>query len=114
MIKRGATRTVILVCGYAVKVPRLHSWRAFLNGLLANMTEREFAATGWPELCPVRFSLPGGWLIVMDRAFPLTDEQWASFDPEAFCCREKYAVPAEMKRSSFGLMSGRIVAVDYG
>lgn len=110
---RGATRAVLLTKRYAFKVPRLVSWRLFLSGLLANMQEREFARAGWPELCPVLFSLPGGWLVVMPRAAPLTDLEWAQIDmrwPE----RADYVVPVEMKRDSFGRLLSRIVAVDYG
>ena len=109
----GATRAVLLVGRLAVKVPRISTWRTFLNGLLANMQEREFARTGWPELCPVVFSVPGGWLLVMRRAEPLSDAEWCTVHPE-WADREEYAVPVEMKRDSFGVLDGRIVAIDYG
>jgi hypothetical protein len=124
-------------------------WDFLLRGLLSNMQEKRFAATGWPELCPVAFSLPGGLLIVMPRAAPLTDAEWKDIDYRALVTRgEGYAednfdawagswhqgdggqplhaiiignaepeagiVPAEYKRDSFGVMNGRIVAVDYG
>jgi hypothetical protein len=114
VIRRGSTRTVFLLGRYAVKVPRASTWRTFLNGLLANMQERGFAVTGWPELCPVLFSLPGGWIVVMRRARPLTDEEWFEFDPTGFVQRSDYCVPAEEKRDSFGMLDGRVVAVDYG
>ena len=98
----GATRAVILVGRWAVKLPRPTSWRLFLSGLLANMQEREFARTGWPELCPVLFSLPGGWLVVMPRAEPLTDGEWELLDimgtREKWPDRGDYVVPVEMKR----------------
>jgi hypothetical protein len=47
---------------------RLLSWKHFLYGLLANMQEAQFSKTSWPELCPVLWSLPGGFLVVMPRA----------------------------------------------
>ena len=47
---RGATRFVIITRRRAYKFPRLLSWRHFLWGLLANMQERQFGRTGWPEL----------------------------------------------------------------
>ena len=105
----GATRIVLLVGGYAVKLPRLNTWRTFLNGLLANMQEREFSLTGWPELCPVLFSFPGGWLVVMRRARPLTYCEFEAVDMRGFG-----GIPVEGKRDSFGWLDGRIVAVDYG
>jgi hypothetical protein len=152
----GAVRTVLLTRRHVFKIPgqwRLRHWRwwwdAFLRGLLSNMQERAFAAEGWPELCPISFSLAGGWLVVMPRARPLTDAEWTDFDYRAFVTRgdsyvednfdrragtwkpgdpgqplhalllgggepEAGLVPAEYKRDSFGVLDGRIVAVDYG
>jgi len=113
----GATRAVLLIGGLAVKIPRPTEWRLFLLGLLANMQERQFARTGWPELCPVLFSLPGGWLVVMPRASILTDEEWdriAYADIYSFANQQEYAIPVELKSDSFGWLNGRLVAVDYG
>lgn len=115
---RGVTRFVILTKRYAIKLPRFwwHNrfrWQMFLFGLLGNMQEREFASTGWPELCPVVWSLPGGWCVVMRRAEPLTedltDEQYRELVDH-----DDYHVPAEHKIDSFGWLGGRIVAIDYG
>ena len=113
--RQGITREVFLTRRYAIKIPKLkYGWHKFLCGLLANMQERQFAAAGWPQLCPVVFSLPGGWLVVMRRAEMLSDAEWAAFNPEAFCETDDYHVPAEFKQDSFGKLDGRIVAVDYG
>jgi len=96
-------------------VPKvIYGWHKFLCGLLANMQERQFAETGWPQLCPVVFSVPGGWLVVMRRAEMLSDAEWCCFDPKAFCETDDYVIPAEFKRDSFGKLDGRIVAIDYG
>jgi hypothetical protein len=113
-MKAGATRFVFLIGPWAVKVPRLSCWRLFLHGLLANLQERAFSRTGWFEICPVLWALPGGFLLVMRRAEPLTDAQWARFDYGDFVNDPEGHVPAECKQSSFGLLDGRIVAVDYG
>ncbi len=112
----GASRHVLLTRRYAFKFPNFRwGWRPFLNGLLANLQEREFGATKWPELCPITFSIPGGWLVVMRRAEMLTDDEWATFDAKKFCeGNDDYCVPAEYKRDSFGKLDGRIVAVDFG
>ena len=111
----GITREVFLIGQYAVKIPKMtYGWQKFLCGLLANMQEVTFSKAGWPELCPVVFSIPGGWLIVMKRARPLTDQEWWGFDPNTFVEPGEYVVPAETKRDSFGILDGRIVAVDYG
>lgn len=110
----GATRAVLLTGKLAWKVPRMSTWRTLLNGLLANMQEREFSRTGWPELCPVLFSLPGGWLVVMARCRPLDDAEWCYFEYELFTEHPDYTIPVEPKQDSFGWLDGRVVAVDYG
>jgi len=110
----GTTRVVILVGNLAVKIPALQEWRLFLLGLLANMQERKFWKSKWPELCPVLWSLPGGWVTVMKRATPLTREQYDNMDLEGWTDRGEYVIPVEIKMDSFGWVDGRLVAVDYG
>lgn len=116
MTKRafGTHRTTWLIGKYAIKIPVLVEWRLFLLGLLANMQEAQFSACKWPELCPVVFRVPGGFLNVMCRAEPLTREEFFALDYEAFVDAEDYHVPVENKLDSFGKLEGRIVAVDYG
>lgn len=114
-IAYGCTRTVLLIGSWVIKIPSVVEWRLFLYGLLANIQERRFSKTGWPELCPVLWALPGGWLIIMRRAEPLTREQFMTFDIDGF--REKpghLITGVENKMDSFGWIDGRIVAVDYG
>lgn len=113
-LRHGSTRTVALFRGIAIKIPRMTTWRTFLNGLLSNMQEREFSRSGWPELCPILFSLPGGWLVIMKRAKPLSDDEWCSFDVYKWPAHDEYTVPVEIKQDSFGVLQDRIVAVDYG
>ena len=112
--REGCTRIVILTKRFAVKIPNIFSWRLMLYGLLANHQERTFSRLGWPEVCPIRFSLPFAVCVVMEKAQPMTFEQWQSFDYESFCIKESYKVPVELKRDSFGWLNGRVVAVDYG
>lgn len=116
----GTHRSVYLIGHYAIKLPVLRPWRMFLCGLLANMQESTFSATGWPELCPVVFACWGGWFIVMRRAQPLSREQFFSLNYGEWIKggnnlpRGEWVVPVENKLDSFGLLDGRIVAVDYG
>ena len=108
----GVTRLVILVGGVAIKLPRFDlGWKMGLHGLLANMQEREFSTLD-VRLCPVLLCLWGGWALVMRRATPMKDEQWRRFRRTA----EAWSgdLPVEAKRSSFGYLHGRAVAVDYG
>jgi hypothetical protein len=129
--RNGATREVLLTGRYAIKLPKLTGgWSFFLRGLLANMQERRCGAARWPELCPVVFSLPGGWILVMRRTEPLAEEQWKKFRRERIGddttnyrrgfikpwndASAEYIVPVDLRRDSFGLLDGFIVAVDYG
>lgn len=110
----GTHRTVYLIGRYAIKVPAISEWRLFLHGLLANMQEARFSAAGWPELCPVVLAMRGGWVIVMRRAEPLPRKVFDELDVERWRDRGDYKVPVEDKLDSFGILDGRIVAVDYG
>ena len=114
-IYHGATRMVFLIGGYAFKLPSFKEWRLFLHGLLANMQEVVFSKTGWPELCPVLFHLPLGLLVVMPRCQPLTGEEFNKFDYDKFTIHDDYVLTyIENKPDSFGILNGKIVAVDYG
>jgi hypothetical protein len=111
----GVMREVFLVGRWAIKLPKLtRGWRNFLRGLLANIHERELSTLRWRTLCPIVFSVPGGWLNVMQRATPLTDDELAHFDIGGFFYPENgEVIPGEPKGSSIGWLDGRIVAVDY-
>ena len=113
-IASGVTRRVLLVGGYAFKIPNPAEWRLFLLGLLANMQESQFSKLGWPELCPVVWSLPMGFLVVMRRARVLTADEAKAANLARFVDQPNYTVPAELKADSFGYLNGRLVAVDYG
>jgi hypothetical protein len=119
-LRYGTTRTVLLIGCWAVKIPAFTEWRLFLQGLLANMQEATFSRAGWPQLCPVLWSLPGGWLVVMRRTEPLTREQFLGLDYAEWIKRGEdlptgeWVIPVENKQDSFGHLDGVIVAVDYG
>lgn len=56
--------------------------------------------------------LPGGWLIAMPRCQPLTDNQWEILQSQGVY--DYLPIPVEFKRDSFGVLNGKIVAIDYG
>lgn len=113
--RTGCTRIVLLVGTWAIKLPNFTSgWKLFLTGLLANMQERNFGRTRWPEFCPLLFSLPGGWLIVMRRVREMTQAEFLAFDSETWAVQPDYHVPCEHKANNFGWLDGRIVCLDYG
>ncbi len=113
-IKSGATRTVFIFRKVVIKLPNPKKWRLFLYGLLANMQEKEFSKLQHIKLCPVLFGFPGGFFIVMKKAEPLTTEQYNSIDFASWIECNNMFIPVEDKQSSFGLLNGNIVAVDYG
>lgn len=114
-MKQGATRNVFLTKRYAIKLPRWSEWRLFLQGLLGNMQEVNF----WRQLksnklCPVVFSVAGGFLVVMARASEFSCSDYADFNFDSFVEADGWTIPVENKQSSFGWFQGRIVAIDYG
>lgn len=113
-IKRGCTRTVFLVGRWAIKIPTNNSWKLFLTGFLCNMQEAMYGKSTMAGFCPVKFCFPGGWFLVMYRTRPLSNKEWEEFDYEKFIYRGNYCIPVEDKRSSFGVLDGEIVAIDYG
>ncbi len=113
--RTGCHRIVVLTKNWAIKVPNFtDGWRLFLTGLLANMQERVFSKAQWPELCPVVFSIPGGWLNVMPKAKLMSDEEFCVFDASSFINKPDYRIPTELKSNSFGWLNGSIVVIDYG
>jgi hypothetical protein len=108
----GAFRRVLLIPGYAVKLPRL---RTVFHGLRCNRWEREVWRVwrpifGWPNLCPVLLADPLGLFVVMPRADqPVTFAEVVEATPDC------YPEPTnETKVEDFGRVDGRVVALDYG
>lgn len=110
---RGTTRWVLLTRRWAIKFPSLARWNAFVYGLVANMQEVAFSATGRPELCPVVWHMPGAFVTVMPRIVPLTAAEFEQLDYEAFVDHEGYHFFVEHKIDSFGWWDGQLVAIDY-
>lgn len=111
----GVTRTVILTKRWAIKIPSIaYGWKFFLYGFLANMQEVDWRGFD-SRLCPILLYLPYGFLVVMPRCRPLTDDEFIVEVPEGWIAMETGCeLPVEMKTCSFGRLNGRIVAVDYG
>lgn len=71
LCRNGATRTVLLVGNYAIKVPCLRTPETFYRGLLANLTEKKFGACGFAELAPVKYCNAWGLVLIMRRVRPV-------------------------------------------
>jgi hypothetical protein len=103
---------VILTRTRAYKFPNPSSWKSFLFGLLNNMNE--VRRSGRPGLCPVLWSIPGGWLVVMPRAWPISPFDWACMKHTALIAEIRTHTHIELKPCSWGFYKGSLVAVDYG
>lgn len=122
MIRRGSSRTVLLTKRYAFKFPTFTSWKLFLYGLLANMQEKTFSGMQIPELAPVLFALPGGFLVVMPRVDVKSfeaDDRFVYLDMfKAARAKSEHrdilTNIVEQKVDSVGMWNGKVVAVDYG
>lgn len=105
-LKRGITREVLLIGKYA----SFRSWWLFLEGLQCNMQETDRQRCS-EYFCPIIFRIPGGFLNVMPRATEttLTDDEFREF-------RElnELHIYVEGKDCSFGILNGKLIAVDYG
>lgn len=111
--RMGTTRDVVLIGRWALKFPTVREWRLFLCGLLGNIQESRFSELQWPGVCPVTFSLPLGFLVVMPRVRMMTDEEFQSFDWSGWLPDEVGDL-AESKPDSFGWLGERLVVIDYG
>jgi hypothetical protein len=116
-IGHGSSRFVILVGRTAYKIPRIDRWRRMLTGLLANLDEVSLSKQGFPRLCPIRWALPGGFLVAMVRATPLStdDAERARLEFDNDECFEALSrsIP-ESKLDAFMELDGDWVIVDYG
>lgn len=111
----GVSRLVVIIGDTAFKFPYPFSWRRFLLGLLANMTERTWwGFTQDVRLCPIRFSLPGGFLNVMPRCEALQPSDKLGDTYADYYIRRYDDLPVENKADSFGYYQGNLVAIDYG
>lgn len=117
MFKRGITREVILIGKYAFKIPSLRSWWLFLEGLQCNMNETQRQKCS-DRFCPIVFSFPGGFLNIMKRCTPLKvydrDEMRNIFYLSKETEDGNVHNFVENKECSFGILDGKLVAVDYG
>jgi hypothetical protein len=112
----GATRHVFLIWKYALKFPQVYSWKHFLGGLLANMQEVTFYKQLKHErMCPIVFSVIGGFLVIMKRTKEISAIEYSNLDFNQFrYVDNNWIIPVEDKKDSFGILDGKIVAIDYG
>lgn len=109
---KGVFRNVIFVGSFALKLPRLSNFR---SGMQCNRWEREMwfkwrLIFGWENLCPILFSDPFGFLMVMPRA-----TQPVSFNDVVEATPDYYPdITSETKPEDFGRIGNKIYSLDYG
>ena len=115
-IIKGTSRNIVLVGKFAFKFPNINSLRIFLLGMIANSDEaassKLLASTG--KINPVLFWFPFGLCNVYLKAEPIgRDVFWDLKFEEWIKIQTKQTITVEHKYSSFGIVKGEIVAVDY-
>jgi hypothetical protein len=128
LIKRGATRIVFIFRKFVIKVPNFtYSYRNFIRGILSNIDEDR--TWRWNSgkyengkshlLCPVIFSLWGGWLLIMARADVLKWSGDVRALPHTDNPNDVYkewieaGLGGDDKADNYGYYKGRLVKVDY-
>lgn len=120
---RGQSRLVVLVGNVAVKVPWIKrvsvlTWVGqILQGRNCNKAER----AAWDErkfshLCPLLYADRYGWIVMMRRAMPMTDDEFdAWFASDCWPYVPNTSVPYELSAKDAGFLpDGTPVMVDYG
>lgn len=107
----GTTRMVFFIGKYAIKLPKINSWKFFLKGILANLDEKmwyKHSPKEWQlKMAPSLFCL-GGFILISYRAKEITKEQFYSINKNYYD-----PLPIDNKIDNFGLFENRIVLIDY-
>ncbi len=120
--RQGCSRIVIELDKYVIKIPNfLNGWRKFLKGLIHNLNECDLYSSKIFDnyLCPIIYSMWGGWLNIMPKCKILTDDEFLEFNYADFIKggqllpRGEWILPVENKSNSFGWLNNQIVAIDY-
>ncbi|MBY0256213.1 hypothetical protein [Methylobacterium sp.] len=116
LIPHGKTRLVLVAGGFAFKLARGRT------GCLCNLFEARTWIEATPErriiLCPVLACEPRGLVLVMPEAQPInTDEAEAHHAAGTFPDWDYWPGdpddPFEPKAANWGMLEGRLVALDY-
>jgi hypothetical protein len=114
---------VLLVGRLAIKVPCikresvLTRWGQVRQGRNCNRAERAaWIAQKFPHLCPILWADRFGWIVVMQRASPMSADDFDSwFHSDEWPHIYGEETPYELSEKDAGrLPSGRPVMIDYG
>ena len=114
----GSTRNVFIFKHFVIKVPTIQEYRLFLNGLLANLQEKQWSGHH-PDLAKVIFCTKSGLFLIMEKANVIsTAVDTASF--QAMIERHyqnddlRAFMISDAKPSNWGYIGVHLVKIDYG
>ena len=111
---KGATRLVFPLFSVVIKVPRPYSVRTFLNGMPANMQERElWKAFHSPMLARVYYADILGLVLVMARADKVCSNCNRGLRTFFAKC-EANCLPADPRPDNIGIFKDGKKLIDYG
>lgn len=118
ILNNGSTRIVILVGKYAIKIPRFFiepdnkfygKLVNFLFGWVSNRKEYLLSKNQInDDLLPVKKSFLWSMIIIMDKAEPITREEFFNLNQEDFNFGHEH------KLDSYGKVNNKIYVIDYG
>lgn len=123
IIRRGISRTVILIGKYAIKVPSLRThgdgirgsiW-SFARGVVANHSEITWYQYDVKNLCPILWHGLFGLVIVMPRCeqYIVDDKTEEKMYTGDFCPVDFDILITDNKPENYGILNGNVVMVDY-
>lgn len=112
-MEKGATRLVFTIGKYAIKVPRIYSWRGFLRGLLANLQERLFRNLAPTLTAKIYYADIFGVVLIMEKAEYIPQHMFRDVSMFLDKCVEA-GLPVDRKPGNVGLINGRYKLIDFG
>ena len=110
LITTGVTRNILLIGNYAIKFPKLSSYREFIWGISSNIEEKQ-TWEDWDHdvrLCPILLYCPFALFIVMPKVDRICTEE-DEIDYSTF-----KEIDDDNHPGNFGFYQGRLVMLDYG
>lgn len=115
---KGSTRVVLVFKHFVVKIPTFTSWKLFLNGILANLQERQFSKLQNENLAEVIFSDPLGIVVVMERVREVNHRGMFEVELQRLCCISELHRDfwlSDCKPENYGYNKyNKLAKLDYG
>lgn len=118
-ILNGVTRIVIVLNKIVIKIPNFRNYKNFLNGILANLQEKEFSNIH-DDLAKVKYCNCLGLFLIMEKVEAVDPK---NIEYKEFKGRivEKYKndplsefMLSDCKPENWGYKENKLVKLDYG